>query len=89
MNSVSSVSPRRNLADSVSKSSNSRSRIGMTWPGTFSRTSGSSIEPRPLVTGREAGSMKGSVSLLAVRVRAAQRIKCRPEFSYFGWAGAG
>ena len=26
----------RNLADSVSKSSNSRSRIGITWPGTFS-----------------------------------------------------
>ena len=30
------VCPSRNLPASVSKSSNSRSRIGMTWPGTFS-----------------------------------------------------
>ena len=73
-------------ADSVSKSSNSRSRMGMTWPGTFSRTSGSSIEPRPLVTGREAGSMKGSVSLLAVRVRALKLSNADRDSGYLaGW----
>ena len=33
--------------------------------------------------------MKASISLLAVRVRAAQRIKCRPGFSYLGQAGCG
>jgi hypothetical protein len=42
-----------------------------------------------LVTGREAGSMKGSVSLLAVRVRVDQPIKCRPGFSYFDHSAAG
>ena len=59
MNSGSSISPRMNFAALVSKSSNSRSRTGMTWPGTFSRTSGSSIEPRPFfVAGIEADSMR-------------------------------
>ena len=36
MNSFSSVSPPRNFSASLSKSSNSRSRIGMMCPGTFS-----------------------------------------------------
>ena len=36
MNLSSGMSPRMNLAASVSKSSNSRSMIGITWPGTFS-----------------------------------------------------
>src|SRR5688572_33031613 len=46
MNSFSGVSPSRYFVASVSKSSNSRSRIGMMWPGTFSRTSGFSSVPR-------------------------------------------
>ena len=45
MKSVSVSLPSRKRVDSVSKSSNSRSRIGITWPGTFSRTSGFSSEP--------------------------------------------
>ncbi len=50
MNSVSSVSPARYFAASLSKSSNSRSRIGMMWPGTSSRTSGLVSDPcRPVV----------------------------------------
>ena len=36
MNSVSSIWPSRNLVASVLKSSNSRARIGITCPGTFS-----------------------------------------------------
>src|SRR5260221_8210764 len=49
MNSVSSVSPARNLPASWSKSSNSFSRIGMMWPGTFSKISGFVSDPaRPL-----------------------------------------
>src|SRR5690349_16455656 len=50
MKSFSGVSPPRNFSDSVSKSSNSRWRIGMTWPGTSSRTSGLLSDPaRPAV----------------------------------------
>src|SRR4051794_6660812 len=50
MKSVSSVWPSRNFSASLSKSSNSRSRIGMTWPGTSSRTSGLLSDPlRPVV----------------------------------------
>src|SRR3954454_19388060 len=45
MNSSSSVLPERNFSASLSKSSNSRSMIGMRWPGTFSRTSGFASEP--------------------------------------------
>src|SRR5579859_1971757 len=45
MNVSSSISPWRKRVDSVSKSSNSRSRIGITYPGTSSRTSGFSSEP--------------------------------------------
>jgi hypothetical protein len=49
MNSVSSVWPARYFSASLSKSSNSRSRIGMTWPGTSSRTSGLASDPlRPV-----------------------------------------
>jgi hypothetical protein len=49
MNWSSAVSPRMNLAASVSKSLNSRSRIGITCPGTFSYTSGfSSVPTLPL-----------------------------------------
>ena len=50
MNSVSSVWPARNFSASLSKSSNSRSRIGMTWPGTSAWTSGFSSDPlRPVL----------------------------------------
>ena len=50
MNSVSSVCPARNFSASLSKSSNSRSRIGITWPGTSAWTSGFSSDPlRPVV----------------------------------------
>src|SRR5215218_10045330 len=50
MNSVSSVWPARNFSASLSKSSNSRRRIGITCPGTSSWTSGFSIDPlRPVV----------------------------------------
>ena len=45
MNSFSGVPPSRNFSASLSKSSNSRWRMGMTWPGTSSRTSGFSREP--------------------------------------------
>jgi len=45
MNSSPSSSPFRKRVDSVSKSSNSFTRIGITWPGTFSSTSGFSSEP--------------------------------------------
>src|SRR6478609_385638 len=38
--------PERKNSERSSKSSNSFSRIGMMWPGTFSRTSGFSREPR-------------------------------------------
>ena len=63
MNSVSSTSPRRKRCDSVSKSSNSRSRIGMTWPGTSSRTSGfSSVPWRPATV---VGSMGSQCSVVA------------------------
>src|SRR5665213_1081568 len=55
MNSSSGVSPARNLVDSVLKSSYSRRRIGITCPGTFWRTSGSSSVPRG--AGVEAGSI--------------------------------
>ncbi len=46
MNSSSGVCPSRNFVASVLKSSNSRCRIGITWPGTFCRISGSSSVPR-------------------------------------------
>src|SRR5947209_11843701 len=61
MNVSSSTSPRRYRVDSVSKSSNSRSRIGITYPGTFSRTSGFSSDPARafFVESSEAGSMWG------------------------------
>src|SRR4051794_7959553 len=50
MNSFSGVWPSRYFAASLSKSSNSRSRIGITWPGTSSRTSGLVSDPaRPVV----------------------------------------
>src|SRR4051812_38107926 len=50
MNSFSGVSPSRNFVASVSKSSNSRSRIGMMCPGTSFWTSGLSRDPgRPAV----------------------------------------
>src|SRR3954464_10675289 len=57
MNSVSSVWPSRNFVASVSKSSNSRSRIGITWPGTFSTISGFSTEPLRPFRGAETGSI--------------------------------
>src|SRR4051794_7068511 len=60
MNSVSSVCPSRNFVASVSKSSNSCSRIGITWPGTFSTISGFSIEPLRPFRGAETGSISGS-----------------------------
>src|SRR3954471_2359749 len=62
MNSFSGVSPSRNFVASVSKSSNSRSRIGMMCPGTSLRTSGFSREPcRPAgrLPWRADGSMMG------------------------------
>ena len=61
MKSSSSSSPLRKRVDSVSKSSNSRSRIGMTWPGTFSTTSGFSSDPdrgAAFSVGIEAGSIR-------------------------------
>ena len=45
MNSFSGVPPPRYFSASLSKSSNSRWRMGMMWPGTSSRTSGFSREP--------------------------------------------
>src|SRR3954447_26531836 len=60
MNSFSGVSPPRNFVASVSKSSNSRSRIGMMCPGTSFWTSGLSSEPaRPRLPWRADGSMLG------------------------------
>ena len=56
MNSFSGVSPARYFSASLSKSSNSRWMIGMTWPGTSSRTSGFASDPlRPVV-------VEGSIS---------------------------
>ena len=50
MNWFSGVWPSRYFAASLSKSSNSRRMIGMTWPGTSSRTSGFASDPlRPVV----------------------------------------
>ena len=50
MNWSSGVWPSRNFSASLSKSSNSRSRMGMMWPGTSSRTSGlASVPFRPCV----------------------------------------
>src|SRR4051812_24787066 len=46
MNWSSSVRPSRKSPACSSKSSNSFSRTGMMWPGTFSRISGFSREPR-------------------------------------------
>ena len=57
MNSVSSVSPPRNFSASLSKSSNSCSRIGITWPGTFSTISGLFSEPL-----RPDGAVVGSIA---------------------------
>src|SRR5215211_8471819 len=64
MNSVSGVSPPRNFSASLSKSSNSRSRMGMMWPGTFSNTSGLFRDPclplrLPPAGGAETGSIMG------------------------------
>src|SRR5918999_1086604 len=56
MNCSSGVSPARNFSASLSKSSNSRSRIGMMCPGTFSITSGLSSDPRLPPFARAAGS---------------------------------
>src|ERR687895_187484 len=56
MNWSSGVSPARNFSASLSKSSNSRSRIGMMCPGTFSITSGLSSEPFLPPFARAAGS---------------------------------
>src|ERR1700727_708311 len=64
MKSASSRSPLRKRLDSVWKSSNSRSRIGITWPGTFSTTSGFSSEPvRGAFEWIDAGSMGGPSGL--------------------------
>jgi hypothetical protein len=63
MNSFSGVWPSRYFPASLSKSSNSRSRMGMTWPGTFSYTSGFSRDPclplrvAPPAGGAETGSI--------------------------------
>src|SRR3954447_3791501 len=46
MNCSSLSPPERKNSERSSKSSNSFSRIGMMWPGTFSRISGFSREPR-------------------------------------------
>src|ERR687893_1963336 len=59
MNSSSGVSPARNFSASLSKSSNSRSRIGMMCPGTFSITSGLSSEP--FLPCRLGGAAVGSI----------------------------
>src|SRR5918998_2318953 len=65
MNWSSAISPPRNFSASLSKSSNSRSRIGMMCPGTFSNTSGLSSEPclplrfAPAAGGAETGSIVG------------------------------
>src|SRR3954465_6084989 len=70
MNSFSGVSPSRNFVASVSKSSNSRSRIGMMCPGTSFWTSGLSRDPgRPAVRlpWRADGSMMVSERVLVVR----------------------
>ena len=65
MNSVSGVCPSRNFAASLSKSSNSRSRIGMMWPGTSSTTSGLVSDPaRPVGRGSvEAGSIPRNIQI--------------------------
>ena len=56
MNSFSGMPPARYFSASLSKSSNSRWMIGMTWPGTSSRTSGFESDPcRPVV-------VEGSIS---------------------------
>src|SRR5215217_2356212 len=93
MNWVSSVRPSRNFEASVSKSSNSRSRIGMTSPGTLSYTSGFSSEPRRplgLASSRAGGTDTGSMVLL-VRGRAGGEGRTIPKrrlpFTYFASAG--
>src|SRR5919112_2643777 len=73
MNWSSGVPPARNFSASLSKSSNSRSRIGMMCPGTFSMTSGFSREPlRPLTraagsAGCAAGALCGAVETGSIR----------------------
>ncbi len=51
MNSSSGVPPSRYFDASLSKSSNSRSMIGMMWPGTSSTTSGFSRVPERGIRG--------------------------------------
>src|ERR1039458_2145032 len=61
MKSCSCRPPFRYLVDSVSKSSNSRSRIGITYPGTFSTTSGFASDPArgsAFLMSSEAGSIE-------------------------------
>ena len=61
MYSFSGVSPPRNFSASLSKSSNSPSRIGITWPGTFSMISGlfsDPSRPRGLPEGVVVGSIR-------------------------------
>ena len=77
MNSSSSSSPFRKRVDSVSKSSNSRSRIGITCPGTFSSTSGFSSDPvRALCIGLPSG-----------RGRTTKSSKRQSGFGHFGGWG--
>src|SRR4051812_26784733 len=72
MNSFSGVSPSRNFVASVSKSSNSRSMIGMMCPGTSLRTSGlSSVPGRPAV--RLPWRADGSMVVVSRRVLVVRR----------------
>ena len=79
MNSSSRRSPARNFSASLSKSSNSRSRIGMMWPGTFSRTSGFS----------RAALAALALGWRAYRFHDAESTKSRPGLSNYlarlGW----
>ena len=79
MNSFSGVWPSRNFSASLSKSSNSRSRIGITWPGTSSRTSGFSSDPlRPCV-------VEGSIAAQSTTLEADRDLffESRPELIPF------
>src|SRR4051794_2364619 len=72
MKSFSGVSPSRNFVASVSKSSNSRSMIGMMCPGTSFRTSGlSSVPGRPAV--RLPWRADGSMVVVSRRVLVVRR----------------
>ena len=65
------VPPERYFSASLSKSSNSRRMIGMTWPGTSSRTSGFASDP----CGR---SWSKAPSAQSSKSRLAYRCFCRP-----------